>query len=73
MQQAVIPSHSAARTPGRSAVARLLLAPGRGVAGWMDRYRSRKALSRLDDHLLQDIGLTRPDCTTEIEKPFWRA
>ncbi|WP_233352390.1 DUF1127 domain-containing protein [Pseudogemmobacter humi] len=54
-------------------MARLLLAPGRGVAGWMDRYRSRKALSRLDDHLLQDIGLTRPDCTTEIEKPFWRA
>lgn len=36
------------------------------------RRHSRKALARLDDHMLRDIGLTRALAETEVEKPFWR-
>lgn len=36
------------------------------------RYRQRRALAELDDHLLKDIGLTRPDAEKECRKPPWR-
>jgi uncharacterized protein YjiS (DUF1127 family) len=29
-------------------------------------------LCELDDHILQDIGLTRVALRREAEKPFWR-
>ncbi len=35
--------------------------------------RSRRALSRLDDHLLRDIGLTRDEAVSESERPAWDA
>jgi uncharacterized protein YjiS (DUF1127 family) len=37
-----------------------------------ERARTRRALARLDDRLLRDIGLSRADIEREIEKPFWR-
>ena len=42
---------------------------------WRERMRSRRQLRnlcRLDDHILQDIGLTRAALRWEAEKPFWR-
>lgn len=39
---------------------------------WLDRYRQRRALSRLDDRLLNDIGVNRFDAAQEAEKPFWQ-
>jgi uncharacterized protein YjiS (DUF1127 family) len=33
----------------------------------------RRALARLDDRLLGDIGLSRADAAWEGGKPFWRA
>jgi len=33
--------------------------------------RSRRALRHLDDHLLRDIGLTRPEALTESERASW--
>ena len=36
------------------------------------RSRQRRALARLDDTLLRDIGLTRRDVVREVGKPFWR-
>ena len=42
---------------------------------WRERVRTRRHLARLcglDDHILQDIGLTRSELRCEAEKPFWR-
>ncbi|MCR4266388.1 DUF1127 domain-containing protein [Nitratireductor sp. ZSWI3] len=35
------------------------------------RYRQRRHLAELDDRLLADIGLARPDVERECAKPFW--
>lgn len=37
-----------------------------------DRARQRRALARLSDFDLRDIGLTRRDVADETGKPFWR-
>ena len=36
------------------------------------RSRQREVLSRLDDRLLQDIGVTRQRANAEAAKPFWK-
>jgi uncharacterized protein YjiS (DUF1127 family) len=36
------------------------------------RRRQRIDLAALDDHLLQDIGLTRDVARAEVAKPWWR-
>ena len=40
--------------------------------GWRERSRQRRALLRLDDRMLCDIGLSRADLEYEVSKPFWR-
>jgi uncharacterized protein YjiS (DUF1127 family) len=35
------------------------------------RRRSRVALSGLSDHMLRDIGMTRAEAESEMNKPFW--
>lgn len=40
---------------------------------WAERRRMRRALARMDEHLLKDIGLTPGEAENEIQKPFWRA
>jgi uncharacterized protein YjiS (DUF1127 family) len=37
----------------------------------IDRQRQRRVLLELDDHLLNDIGVTRGQAI-ESHKPFWR-
>ena len=39
---------------------------------WREMARQRRHLSKLDDRLLRDIGLTRLDVESEAAKPFWR-
>lgn len=36
------------------------------------RARTRRALTRLDAHLLRDIGLTAEAAAQEAARPFWR-
>ncbi|MGY9050155.1 hypothetical protein P775_17940 [Puniceibacterium antarcticum] len=36
-------------------------------------YRQRRALARLDDHALNDLGLTRSDALREANRPIWDA
>lgn len=38
----------------------------------LDRSRQRRALGRLDDHLLRDIGISRAAAAREARQPFWR-
>lgn len=42
------------------------------IYGWQSRARGRHQLSRLDDRMLRDIGLSRADVQCEVDKPFWR-
>ncbi len=39
---------------------------------WLVRRRGWQDLSELDDHLLQDIGISREDALWKAGKPFWR-
>jgi uncharacterized protein YjiS (DUF1127 family) len=39
---------------------------------WLERWRQRRKLARLDRHLLDDIGLSSEDVARETAKPFWR-
>lgn len=38
---------------------------------WAERHATRKALYRLDDYLLDDIGVSREDARKEVARPFW--
>lgn len=42
------------------------------VARWEERRQTRRALARLDAHLMRDIGMTPLAQAAECEKPFWR-
>ena len=39
---------------------------------WGARSRERQQLSELNDHMLEDIGLTRAQVTVEVGKYFWQ-
>lgn len=53
-------------------VARLLFALAALLVAWDNRQHTRRALARLDDHLLRDIGLCRESADEECAKPFWK-
>lgn len=38
---------------------------------WVQRFRERRSLADLDDHLLGDLGLTRERVRLEAARPFW--
>lgn len=40
-------------------------------AHWCAVWRSRRALSRLDPHLLRDIGLRDFEAAQEADRPIW--
>jgi uncharacterized protein YjiS (DUF1127 family) len=42
------------------------------VTKWDRHRRTRKALGKLDKHILNDIGLTKPTAMNEAQKPFWQ-
>jgi uncharacterized protein YjiS (DUF1127 family) len=56
-------------TPARSVFVAIL----ETLLDWQERARSRVLLSRLDDRMLRDLGITRVDAARETDKPFWRA
>lgn len=54
------------------ALSRGLVALALAFARWEDRRLTRRALARLDDHMLNDIGLCAISAQSEAQKPFWR-
>lgn len=53
-------------------LSRLLVDVALLIADWESRLRGRRALARLDTHLLRDIGLDAQLAEDEATKPFWR-
>lgn len=41
------------------------------LSTWFRHYRTRKQLSRLDERMLADIGVTKVEAEREASKPFW--
>jgi uncharacterized protein YjiS (DUF1127 family) len=39
---------------------------------WDARWRTRRGLEHMSDHMLEDIGLTRTEVSREIHKTFWQ-
>lgn len=42
------------------------------LLSWEIRRHTRRNLSRLDAHMLRDVGLSAHDAHIEAEKPFWQ-
>ncbi|TKA97179.1 DUF1127 domain-containing protein [Cereibacter changlensis] len=53
-------------------LSRLLFSLAATVLAWETRRQTRVSLSRLDPHLLKDIGLTEKAAALEAQKPFWQ-
>lgn len=45
---------------------------GAPIGLWIARARERRALARLNGHLLQDIGVSPEEAAGEAAKPFWQ-
>lgn len=50
----------------------VLVSAGHLVMQWSLRRRERRALTRLDPHMLRDIGLDAQAVAEECAKPIWR-
>ena len=56
--------------PARGGLGVALVLFGRWRA-WRLRLQTRQALRYLSDEQLRDIGLSRAQARTEVERPFW--
>lgn len=54
-------------TPVAKVALRLVVA----LMKWEERRKTRRHLQSLDDHLLEDIGITRHQANLEAARPFW--
>jgi uncharacterized protein YjiS (DUF1127 family) len=64
------PIRRAAAEPG---ITTLRTAPIATLHLWLSRWRERKELLRLDNHMLEDIGIDRRQAQEMAARPFWRA
>jgi uncharacterized protein YjiS (DUF1127 family) len=59
-------------SPWAAAVADAILRATDALGRYYRRIQERRALYRLDDYMLHDIGISRADVELEANKPFWR-
>ena len=62
-----------ARTASRCDSARPASRRGWSLLGRIALWRSRRALLSLDEHMLNDIGLTADEARAEASRPVWDA
>ena len=55
-----------------AAAADAILRAADALARYRRRAQERRALYRMDDYMLHDIGISRADVELEASKPFWR-
>lgn len=72
MAQLVAHQDSSARTPGVPGVIFRLRQDWAWLRRAVELSRQRRALYRLDEGALHDLGLSRADAWQEADKPFWR-
>ena len=53
-------------------VATVVFALAVTVLKWEQRQQTRRALRKLDTHLMADIGLSPDDARMECKKAFWQ-
>ena len=58
--------------PHYHSVFALLVASLKSLQAVAERQRQRKALGRLSEHQLRDIGVSAEDARRCAAKPFWR-
>jgi uncharacterized protein YjiS (DUF1127 family) len=63
--------HAASAARCAAGFARALLRATDTLYLWTERYRQRRALASLSDHILKDLGLSRSDAGRESGKRFW--
>lgn len=60
-----------------STPADIIVAPIASIASvlltWQERLSVRNDLERMSTRQLEDIGLTKADIATEVNKPFWQS
>lgn len=66
------PTTTTAAAGSAEALRRALFDAAGRLATWAERRLERRALLRLSDAMLKDIGLGRGDAFREAAKPFWR-
>jgi len=66
-------NHHATGSPSGYASSGYLGGVGELLQLWRQRYQSRHELARWSERDLHDLGLSRGDVASEIDKPFWRA
>lgn len=68
-----VPNVARGRVRYRALIHRPELQLARNTVGfWFERWKQRRALARLDDRLLADIGVTREEAYVETQKWFWQ-
>lgn len=60
------------RSRGQPSLRRVMTGLSDAVIAGIERARQRRALLRLDERMLRDIGLSRYDVIREAEKRFWQ-
>ncbi|WP_395015297.1 DUF1127 domain-containing protein [Dongia sp.] len=63
--------HAAAAFRAAAAFAAWWQRTGDTLLIWLERYRQRRALVAMSDHMLKDLGLSRSDAGREGGKRFW--
>jgi uncharacterized protein YjiS (DUF1127 family) len=63
------PSSRSVDLGGRSLLARAAAT----LRLWRKRVREKRALERLDERDLHDIGVSYSDVYAELRRPFWRS
>ena len=64
-------SRTGGLVPARRRVSSNLSKPIDALLLWLQRYRERRMLGSLSDHMLKDIGFSRADIDVEARKAFW--
>lgn len=72
MAQLITHRDSSGRSPGVAGVTFRLRQAWAWLRRAMELSRQRRALYRLDESALHDLGLSRADAWQEADKPFWQ-